>query len=60
MRFRNRDAVTVLELTMAPSSPTITGWALIRERARALGGIFQISRDATGIQAKMSLPELQP
>jgi PAS domain S-box-containing protein len=51
-----------VSLVSAPSvearqrSPN-TGWALIRERTRALGGEFSIAGDSTRIVARISLPD---
>ena len=66
VRLRNHDARTVLELEMvrvAPQVPVLppvlppdAGWSVIRERARALGGEFDITTDATRVRARISLP----
>jgi PAS domain S-box-containing protein len=63
----NRGAGTVLELetiraaSAPPAGPVPrslnTGWALIRERTRALGGEFDIAGDSTRSVAKISLPD---
>jgi signal transduction histidine kinase len=58
VRLRNRGLRTVLELEMAtPALATAhSGWAVIRERARALGGEVDIAGDAKRVVAKLSLP----
>ena len=58
VRLRNRGLGTVLELEMAPPAPavSVSGWAIIRERARALGGEVDIAGDSTRVSAKLSLP----
>jgi signal transduction histidine kinase len=66
VRLWNRGSGTVLEMETVrcasappvesrPRSPN-TGWALIRERTRALGGEFSIDGDSTGIFARISFP----
>jgi signal transduction histidine kinase len=63
----NRSAGTVLEMETVcvasmplpeprPASPH-AGWALIRERARALGGEFEIGGDSSRAFVKISLPD---
>jgi PAS domain S-box-containing protein len=67
VRLGNRGAGTVLEMEtvcMAPAplveprpqSPH-TGWAVIRERTRALGGEFNMAGDSTRAFARISLPD---
>jgi PAS domain S-box-containing protein len=67
IRLRNRGAGTVLEMerfvvasaahTEPRSRPHHTGWTLIRERTRALGGKFDIAGDTTRVFARISLPD---
>ena len=66
IRLRNPSAWTLLELEMvryAAAVPGLSsgfapdaGWSAIRERARALGGEFDIAADATRVVARLSLP----
>jgi PAS domain S-box-containing protein len=66
VRLRNQAAWMVLELEMArlepevpvlpPVFPPDAGWSVIRERARAFGGEFEITADSTRVRAKISLP----
>jgi PAS domain S-box-containing protein len=66
VRLRNHAAWTVLELEMvrlepavpalAPVFPPDAGWSVIRERARAFGGEFEITADSTRVRARISLP----
>lgn len=67
VRLGNRGAGTVLEMETVclasapyieprPRSPN-TGWAVIRERTRALGGEFDIAGDSTRVFARISLPD---
>jgi PAS domain S-box-containing protein len=63
----NRSAGMILEMESVRlvSEPSVesrprslnTGWALIRERTRALGGEFTIAGDSTRIFARISLPD---
>jgi PAS domain S-box-containing protein len=60
IRLRSGGAATVLELEMicaAPVLSTLPGLAVIRERARALGGEFEPGGDATRLFATISLPD---
>jgi len=66
VRLRNHGARTVLELEMVRLEPSVpllppvlppdAGWSVIRERARAFGGEFDITTDSTRVRAKISLP----
>jgi PAS domain S-box-containing protein len=66
VRLRNQAAWTVLELEMARLEPAVrvlpsvfppdAGWSVIRERARAFGGEFDITADSTRARARISLP----
>jgi PAS domain S-box-containing protein len=67
VRLGNRGAGTVLEMEtvcvasarpagLRPRSPR-AGWALIRERTRALGGEFDIAGDSTRVLARISFPD---
>lgn len=58
IRLRNSPSETVLELEMVPPGreTSRTGWAVISERARALGGRFTIGGDSTRTTARLSLP----
>ena len=66
IRVSNDDAMIVLELKSVPD-PALTGvngmqamgggWAVIRERVRALGGRLEITADSAGARARMSLPQ---
>jgi PAS domain S-box-containing protein len=66
VRLRSHAAWTVLELEMVrtvsavpvvpPAFPPDAGWSVIRERARAFGGEFEITTDSTRVQARISLP----
>jgi len=58
VRLRDRGLGAVLELEMAPPAlvVSVSGWAIIRERARALGGQVDIAGDSTSDSAKLSLP----
>jgi PAS domain S-box-containing protein len=66
VRLRNNGPWTILELEMllqTPMSPVLppvlrpdAGWTVIRERARAFGGEFEIAADSTHVSARMSLP----
>jgi signal transduction histidine kinase len=59
VRLRNLGSAAVLELQMvsvAPESDSVSGWTIIRERARTLGGEFEIAGDSTRVSAKLSLP----
>lgn len=66
VRLRNHGASTVLELetvrlepavpVLPPVFPPDAGWSAIRERARALGGEFDIVADMSRASARMSLP----
>lgn len=53
-----RSGGAVLEMEMVPPAPAVSvrGWALMRERARALGGEFSIAGDADRIVANMTFP----
>lgn len=67
VRLGNRGEGTVLEMEtvclaaappveLPPRSPN-TGWAVIRERTRALGGEFDIAGDSDRVFARISLPD---
>ncbi len=58
VRLRDRGVGAVLELEMVPPAlvVSVSGWAIIRERARALGGEADIAGDSTRISARLSLP----
>lgn len=59
VRLRNRGSATALELEMAPGLSMADfrgGWVIIRERARTLGGEFDIAGDSGRVSAKLSLP----
>jgi hypothetical protein len=58
VRLRNRGLAAVLELEMVPPAPVaaVGGWAIIRERARSLGGEVDIAGDSKRVVAKLSLP----
>lgn len=66
VRLRSHAAWMVLELEMlrvAFAVPLLTpafapdaGWSVIRERARSLGGEFEISTDSARVRARISLP----
>lgn len=58
VRLRDRSVGAVLELEMVPPAlvVSVSGWTIIRERARALGGEVDIAGDSTRISAKLSLP----
>jgi PAS domain S-box-containing protein len=61
----NDGLAIVLELDMVLTGPTapspadwlLGGWTLIRERARALGGKFDLTGDSMRFFARISLPE---
>jgi PAS domain S-box-containing protein len=59
VRLRHRGAGLVLELEMAGVAPPLSphaGLAIVRERARALGGEFDIAGDSTRVSVRISLP----
>jgi PAS domain S-box-containing protein len=66
VRLRNDAGWTVLELEMvrlepavpvlSPVFPPDAGWSVMRERARAFGGEFDITTDSTRVRARISLP----
>jgi PAS domain S-box-containing protein len=58
VRLRVRSGGVVLEMEMVPPALVVSlrGWVVIRERARALGGEFDIAGDLQRITARMSLP----
>jgi PAS domain S-box-containing protein len=60
IRLRNRGAGIFLEMEMICVAPPLSphaGWAIVRERARALGGEFHIDGDATHVSLRISLPD---
>jgi PAS domain S-box-containing protein len=60
IRLRNRGAGILLEMEMICFAPPLSphaGWAIIRERARALGGEFEIVVDNTHVSVRISLPD---
>jgi signal transduction histidine kinase len=59
--LRNGDSGVALELRSVPAA-TLEGWPTLRERARALGGRFEVTagRDEILAVARMTLPEARP
>jgi PAS domain S-box-containing protein len=60
IRLRNRGTGILLEMEMICLAPPLSphaGWAIIRERARALGGEFEIGVDSTHVSVRISLPD---
>ena len=56
VRLRNRGSATALDLGMVPgiSMPDFRrGWVIIRERARSLGGEFEIAGDSGRVSANL-------
>ncbi len=58
VRLRSPGGGVVLELEMLPPLlvVSLSGWTVIRERTKALGGEFELGGDSTRISARLSLP----
>ncbi len=58
IRLRNRPREVMLELVMSPPpAGAAEGWAVLRERARALAGEFSVIVEPERVRASLCLPQ---